>query len=338
MKKLLTSILSVLMALTIVTTVSAAAGPKVGVKFNVPGESSNYFENAGGTWNENTLTITAKDFEGYEFSNWTVTVYDSETYNLDLSDPTNKTLSFTWPEMKDYSAEVNVVIVANYTEAKPEVTGGDNVSNPTEGTIDAVKAALEAEGKTMSNTAKITISAEITDVSVAAEDKAEAEKMATSTGGTYVAVGDTSTDYKFTATVVDGDTTNVIPAGSLSDLGDGNNVTVTLPCKTDASLLTAPSGYTREWHVIIKHDNGQIFGYLCRAITEDSVTFDVDKNSEIIGKYYIDKANTTPSHKAGDKDTNEDGIVDCVEENGKGWVWSQSKNACVYSVTNTSAK
>ena len=31
-------------------------------------------------------------------------------------------------------------------------------------------------------------------------------------------------------------------------------------------------------------------------------------------------------------------VVTCEDENGKGWVWSESKKACVYSVTNTSAK
>ncbi len=32
------------------------------------------------------------------------------------------------------------------------------------------------------------------------------------------------------------------------------------------------------------------------------------------------------------------GVVTCEDANGKGWVWSESKGACVYSVTNTSTK
>lgn len=31
-------------------------------------------------------------------------------------------------------------------------------------------------------------------------------------------------------------------------------------------------------------------------------------------------------------------VVTCEEANGKGWVWSEAKKACVYSVTNTSTK
>ncbi len=36
--------------------------------------------------------------------------------------------------------------------------------------------------------------------------------------------------------------------------------------------------------------------------------------------------------------TNTSKVVTCEDENGKGWVWSESKKACVYKVTNTGAK
>lgn len=43
--------------------------------------------------------------------------------------------------------------------------------------------------------------------------------------------------------------------------------------------------------------------------------------------------------KAGEKDLNSDGVITCDEEMGsKNWVWSDSKKACVYKVTNTSTK
>lgn len=43
--------------------------------------------------------------------------------------------------------------------------------------------------------------------------------------------------------------------------------------------------------------------------------------------------------QAGPKDTNADGVISCEEEMGsKNWVWSDSKKACVYKVTNTSTK
>ena len=50
------------------------------------------------------------------------------------------------------------------------------------------------------------------------------------------------------------------------------------------------------------------------------------------------KEESTPSKSYDAKDKNQDGVVSCEEENGKGWVWSEAKKACVYSVTNTSTK
>ena len=39
------------------------------------------------------------------------------------------------------------------------------------------------------------------------------------------------------------------------------------------------------------------------------------------------------------KDANQDGVVDCSEEmNSKDWIWSNTKGACVYKVSNTSVK
>ncbi len=48
---------------------------------------------------------------------------------------------------------------------------------------------------------------------------------------------------------------------------------------------------------------------------------------------------TTPTKTYDPKDKNKDGVVSCEEEmNSANWVWSTTKGACVYSVTNTSAK
>ena len=43
--------------------------------------------------------------------------------------------------------------------------------------------------------------------------------------------------------------------------------------------------------------------------------------------------------KAGSKDLNSDGVITCDEEMGSAnWIWSESKGACVYKVSNTSTK
>lgn len=67
----------------------------------------------------------------------------------------------------------------------------------------------------------------------------------------------------------------------------------------------------------------------------------------------VEKSDDTPSKKdddqddkkdSGDKDKSEDDsgsdneTVTCEDANGKGWIWSETKKACVYIVTNTSTK
>ncbi len=53
-----------------------------------------------------------------------------------------------------------------------------------------------------------------------------------------------------------------------------------------------------------------------------------------------DKSDSSTTNKSySSKDKNHDGIVTCQEEmDSPNWVWSTSKNACVYKVSNTSAK
>ncbi len=45
--------------------------------------------------------------------------------------------------------------------------------------------------------------------------------------------------------------------------------------------------------------------------------------------------NTETNTNSGTTNTK---VVTCESEHGKGWTWSESKNACVYKVTNTGAK
>ncbi len=59
------------------------------------------------------------------------------------------------------------------------------------------------------------------------------------------------------------------------------------------------------------------------------------KNIKSCSPFYLVK-DTTPAKTTESTSTTK--VVTCEDENGKGWVWSESKQACVYKVTNTSAK
>ena len=72
----------------------------------------------------------------------------------------------------------------------------------------------------------------------------------------------------------------------------------------------------------------------------DSTTGIVTFNSSIFDyneKFWVDAAETIIEKEEEDTSNNVS-IITCEDANGKGWVWSESKKACVYKVSNTSTK
>ena len=86
--------------------------------------------------------------------------------------------------------------------------------------------------------------------------------------------------------------------------------------------------------------NGSI-GIPC-FVKEDGIVW--VKNIKSCSPFYLVKVatsnnsdnNTNTSTDSSSTSTTK--VVTCEDENGKGWVWSESKKACVYKVTNTGAK
>ena len=68
---------------------------------------------------------------------------------------------------------------------------------------------------------------------------------------------------------------------------------------------------------------------------DGTLTFTMTGFSPVIIYKVVDN---TASKTTDTSSTSTTKVVTCEDENGKGWVWSESKKACVYSVTNTSAK
>ena len=78
-------------------------------------------------------------------------------------------------------------------------------------------------------------------------------------------------------------------------------------------------------------------------LVNNALSFKTDKFSTYVIAYTTtisNNTNTNTSTKSYDaKDKNKDGVISCEEEmNSANWIWSTTKNACVYKVTNTSAK
>ena len=116
--------------------------------------------------------------------------------------------------------------------------------------------------------------------------------------------------------------------------------------------------YTTGYYYMVKfnvlEDNSTIYDWLCRTISENLTGSLNDKDFDKIvvkdDQYHAELykvfeplsepvSEDVPIKSYDIKDTNQDGVVDCSEEmNSKDWIWSNTKGACVYKVSNTSAK
>ena len=87
--------------------------------------------------------------------------------------------------------------------------------------------------------------------------------------------------------------------------------------------------------------HGGVLSVLDASLNGNILTFKTDKFSTyaIVAYGAVTPTSNVADKKAGPKDLNSDGIITCDEEMGsKNWIWSESKGACVYKVSNTSVK
>ena len=87
--------------------------------------------------------------------------------------------------------------------------------------------------------------------------------------------------------------------------------------------------------------HGGVLSVLDASLNGNILTFKTDKFSTyaIVAYGAVTPTPNVADKKAGPKDLNSDGVITCDEEMGsKNWIWSESKGACVYKVSNTSTK
>ena len=87
--------------------------------------------------------------------------------------------------------------------------------------------------------------------------------------------------------------------------------------------------------------HGDVLTMLDATLNGNILTFKTDKFSTyaIVAYGAVTPTSNVADKKAGPKDLNSDGVITCDEEMGsKNWIWSETKGACVYKVSNTSTK
>ena len=140
----------------------------------------------------------------------------------------------------------------------------------------------------------------------------------------------------------------------ISKVGDNEKIPVTLYLKeTDANTLNGKDIKIK----VIKIDDdgsslvedatgtlsGNVLTFYCANFSDYTyfITYPVSSSGNTDSDTNTNtNTNTNTSTKSYDaKDKNKDGVVSCEEEmNSANWVWSDTKQACVYKVTNTSVK
>ena len=98
------------------------------------------------------------------------------------------------------------------------------------------------------------------------------------------------------------------------------------------AVTVKASGVSTSDKVVALHfkGDGTIEVLPCTVNSDGSVTFNISSFSAVI---LVKVASTS-----GNNNSSGSKVVTCEEAEGKGWVWSEAKKACVYSVTNTSTK
>lgn len=87
--------------------------------------------------------------------------------------------------------------------------------------------------------------------------------------------------------------------------------------------------------------HGDVLTMLDATLNGNILSFKTDKFSTyaIVAYGTVSQTSNVVNKKAGPKDLNSDGVITCDEEMGsKNWIWSETKGACVYKVSNTSTK
>ena len=145
-------------------------------------------------------------------------------------------------------------------------------------------------------------------------------------------------DLKLTAIKDDGTETNI------TKLDKEITITLVLSNENVKALKDAKEIKVARFH-------GDEVALLDAKLEGNILTFKTDRFSTYVVVAYKQAGGATPTpaptvkptvsnkSKAGPKDLNGDGVISCDEEMGStNWIWSESKKACVYNVSNTSVK
>ena len=120
-----------------------------------------------------------------------------------------------------------------------------------------------------------------------------------------------------------------------------NPITVTLYLN-DNTLSKLEGKIVKVIRIHKDKEGKETIDVLPATLKNNALSFETDRFSTyVIASYTVPSTTTTdtPVKSYDLKDTNQDGVISCEEEmNNANWIWSNTKKACVYKVSNTGVK
>mgnify|MGYP004466984765 CR=1 FL=1 len=286
----------------------------------------NEFVVTGGELGNGKLLIEEHDTHTFKLS--------GGTYNCSEEDLVNF-LADGYCLTKDSNGLITIVKANETTVKEPTlVANKDNLDSvkDTKGLEDIISVGIKLENKKTEE--------------LKAEQKKELDTFIKENVNTDVEHHIICLDLKLVGAKNDGTKVNEITEVLAKPL----TVTVALS-DADVNNLNGKTIKVIRYHT---NDDGTIeTTYLDATLEGNILTFKTDRFSTyvVVGYRQAGGATPTPSptptakptasntSKAGPKDLNADGVITCDEEMGSAnWIWSESKKACVYKVSNTSVK
>ena len=193
----------------------------------------------------------------------------------------------------------------------------------------------EVDKEKLKNGAEIKTYLEVSDNNVSESDKKIVEKNVENKlkSNTIAQI----LDIKLIKEITQSSTTTAIPVTY-------TNGEVEISLTIDDSLVNTDSSVNREYKVVRVHYEGDESEVDILDATYDASTKSITFKTNKFSTYAICYKDTKKEEKKEETTTTTDTtsstkVVTCEEAMGsKNWTWSESKKACVYRVTNTSAK
>ena len=296
------------------------------------------------TSNATNAVITGKWVQGTSYTSKGSTKISGGTFNGTISlwgIPKEEKGNYGKPGKTTISGGTFLSDVSEYLASDYNVAKIDNlykvVKKNAEVEVDTITPAVDENAySTATNSAtdkdgnkvEITSSTEI--VMTASDDIEDTKKEEAIAKAKDVLSTSTKTDYlplNIELKAITGESsTNITNLDS--------DITVTL--YLDETTLSKLSG--KDIKVVRIHtENGEEkVDALPATLTNNALTFKTNKFSTYVIAY-SEKASPTKSYSS--KDKNQDGVISCEEEmDSANWIWSTTKNACVYKVSNTGVR